>query len=96
MNQYDPTISLAWRAKTDPSPCTDLDAVAGYIANYFAKDETPNRTVHRHCALSHSICEQSTCNDFPLSYLLHLEMVGTPYMQPQLLLATKIVNHLRT
>lgn len=41
MNQYNPTISLAWRANTDLSPCTDLGAVTGYIAKYCAKDETP-------------------------------------------------------
>jgi hypothetical protein len=41
LNQYNPTVALAWRANTDISPCTDLRAVTGYIAKYCAKDETP-------------------------------------------------------
>ena len=37
--KYDPSITMAWMANADASPCTDLQAVVAYLAKYCSKAE---------------------------------------------------------
>lgn len=44
MNQFNPLISMCWRANTDVSPCTGVEAVINYTAKYCSKIETQTST----------------------------------------------------